>query len=114
MVTASLTLRITDQSVDCTLTASTERVVYKPWGLEGGGPGGNASLKIYRGGELISDNPKPRGFKLESGDLIVLKTAGAGGFGPVEKRDPEKIKKDYREGIINDEWLKAAGIELPV
>ena len=28
--------------------------------------------------------------------------------------DPEKIKKDYREGIIDDEWLRAAGIELPV
>lgn len=35
------------------------------------------------------------------------------GFGPVEKRDPEKIRKDYQEGIIDDEWLKEAGVALP-
>jgi N-methylhydantoinase B len=106
-------IRITPESTDSTLTASTERSVYRPWGLEGGQPGGNASLKIYRDGELISDNPKPRGFNLKSGDIITLKTAGAGGFGPVEKRDPEKIRKDYQEGIIDDEWLKEAGVALP-
>lgn len=105
-------IRITPESTDTTLTASTERVVYKPWGLEGGQAGGNASLKIYRGDELISDNPKPRGLNLKAGDLIVLKTAGAGGFGPVEKRDPERIKKDYKEGIIDDAWIKAAGIRM--
>ncbi len=105
-------IRITPESGDTSLTAATERSVYRPWGMEGGQPGGNASLKIYRGGQMISDNPKPRMINLETGDLVVLKTAGGGGFGPVEKRDPEKIRKDYREGIIDDAWLRDAGIQL--
>ena len=104
-------IRITPQSADTTLTAATERSVYRPWGLEGGQPGGNASLKIYRDDQLLSDNPKPRMMNLASGDLVVLKTAGGGGFGPVEKRDMEKIKKDYREGIIDDAWIQNAGIQ---
>ena len=103
-------IRITPESGDTSLTAATERSVYRPWGLEGGQAGGNASLKIYRSGEMISDNPKPRMMNLETGDLVVLKTAGGGGFGPVEKRDPEKIKKDYKEGIIDDVWIRNAGL----
>lgn len=105
-------IRITSESADSSLTAATERSVYRPWGLEGGQAGGNASLKIYRDGQLISDNPKPRMVNLEAGDLVVLKTAGGGGFGPVEKRDIEKIKKDYRDGIIDDAWIQSAGIQL--
>ncbi len=104
-------IRITPESADTTLTAATERSVYRPWGLEGGQPGGNASLKIYRGNQLLSDNPKPRMMNLESDDLVVLKTAGGGGFGPVEKRDMERIKKDYKEGIIDDVWIQNAGIQ---
>jgi N-methylhydantoinase B len=103
-------IRITPESGDTSLTAATERSVYRPWGLEGGQAGGNASLKIYRSDEMISDNPKPRMMNLETGDLVVLKTAGGGGFGPVEKRDPEKIKKDYKEGIIDDAWIRNAGL----
>lgn len=106
------TIKITEESASTTLTASTERAVYRPWGLEGGQPGGNASLIITRDGEVVSDNPKPRGFVLKSGDVVQLKTAGGGGYGPVSKRDKEKIRKDYKEGIIDDAWLKAAGITL--
>lgn len=106
------TIKITEESASTTLTASTERAVYRPWGLEGGQPGGNASLIITHDGEVVSDNPKPRGFVLKSGDVVQLKTAGAGGYGPVSKRDKEKIMKDYKEGIIDDAWLKEAGITL--
>ena len=105
------TIKITPESGDTTFTASTERVVYKPWGLEGGQPGGNASLKIFRDGKCISDFPKPRGVELQSGDIVELKTAGAGGYGPVEKRPVEQLRKELREGIIDEQWLINAGID---
>ena len=105
-------IRITPESAGTTFTAATERSVHRPWGLEGGQAGGNASLCIYRDGKLISDNPKPRNVSLETDDLIVLKTAGGGGFGPVEERDPEATRRDRREGIVDDAWLREAGVTL--
>ena len=64
-------------------------------------------------GELgVLAGHEPATIALEAGDLIVLKTAGGGGFGPVEKRDIQQIRKEYREGLIDDAWLQAAGIHL--
>ena len=107
------TIRILEESGDSMLiSASTERSVSRPWGLEGGQEGGNASIKIYRDGKLISDNPKPRNVALKTGDIIEMVTAGAGGYGPVAERDPELLRKELREGIINEKWLEEAGIVL--
>ena len=107
------TIRILEESGDSMLiSASTERSVSRPWGLEGGQEGGNASIKIYRDGKLISANPKPRNVALKTGDIIEMVTAGAGGYGPVSERDPELLHRELREGIINEKWLEEAGIVL--
>ena len=107
------TIRILEESGDSMLiSASTERSVSRPWGLEGGQEGGNASIKIYRDGKLISANPKPRNVALKTGDIIEMVTAGAGGYGPVSERDPELLRRELREGIINEKWLEEAGIVL--
>jgi N-methylhydantoinase B/oxoprolinase/acetone carboxylase alpha subunit len=39
-------------------------------------------------------------------------TAGAGGYGDVNERDPELLRKELREGIIDEAWLEAAGVKL--
>ena len=49
---------------------------------------------------------------LQTGDVIEMVTAGAGGYGPVSERDPELLRKELREGIIDENWLKEAGIVL--
>ena len=107
------TIRILEESGDSMLvSASTERSVSRPWGLEGGQGGGNASIKIYRDGQLISDVPKPRNVVLKTGDVIEMVTAGSGGYGPVSERDPELLRRELREGIIDEQWLKDAGVVL--
>ena len=107
------TIRILEESKDTVLVgAATERAVIRPWGLEGGQPGGNSSIKIYRAGKVISDNPKPRNVKLEKDDIVEMVTSGAGGYGPVSERDPEIIKREYREGIIDKKWIEEAGIDI--
>ena len=107
------TIRILEESGDSMLiSASTERSVSRPWGLEGGQEGGDASIKIYRDGKLISENPKPRNVALKTGDIIEMVTAGAGGYGPVSERDPELLRRELREGIINEKWLEEVGIVL--
>ena len=106
-------IRIMEESeASVLISAATERSVLKPWGLEGGQEGGNASIKVYRDGEVILDNPKPRNVQLQKDDIVEMITAGAGGYGPVSERDPELIRKEYREGIIDDKWIEEAGISI--
>ncbi len=106
-------IRIMEESeASVLISAATERAAIKPWGLEGGQGGGNASIKVYRNGEVILDNPKPRNVQLQKDDIVEMITAGAGGYGPVSERDPELLKKEYREGIIDDKWLEEAGISI--
>ena len=78
---------------------------------EGAG-GGNASIKVYRDGECILDNPKPRNVVLKTGDVVEMITAGAGGYGPVSEREPEILRRELEEGIIDENWLKEAGVSL--
>ena len=44
--------------------------------------------------------------------MIEMVTAGAGGYGPVSERDPELLRRELREGIIDEAWLKEAGVVL--
>lgn len=60
------------------------------------------------------DGPKPRNVQLQTGDVVEMITAGAGGYGPVQERDPELLRKELREGIIDENWLKEAGVSLPL
>ena len=94
------------------ISAATERAVSRPWGLEGGQEGGNASIKFYRDGEMYLSNPKPRNIALQTNDVVEMITAGAGGYGPVSERDPELLRRELEEGIIDENWLKEAGVTL--
>ena len=106
-------IRILEESEDSMLvSAATERSVSHPWGLEGGQGGGNASIKVFRNGQTISDTPKPRNVVLQTGDTVEMTTAGAGGYGPVSERNPDLLRRELREGIIDEQWLKDAGIVL--
>ena len=61
---------------------------------------------------MISDNPKPRNIQLQKDDIVEMITAGAGGYGPVSERDQDLIRKEYKEGIIDDKWIEEAGIKI--
>ncbi len=107
------TIRVTEDSADSVLiSAATERSVSHPWGLCGGGEGGNAGIEIIRDGEVISKSPKPRNVALVPDDVVKMTTAGAGGYGDIAKRDPAILRRELEEGIIDEAWLKKAGVNL--
>ncbi len=109
------TIRILADSQDTVLVAAaTERSRRAPWGLCGGGCGGTSSLRIYRDGRVISDNPKPRNVRLQTDDIVEMMTAGAGGYGPAAERDPLVVKKEYDEGIVDVKWIADAGIDIEI
>ncbi len=106
------TIRILGDSQDTTLIAATERIKRKPWGLCEGMSGATAELNIIRNGEKINEEGKVRNFKLEEGDIVELKTAGAGGYGNPLERGREHVMNDFREGKVTKEHLKDYGFEI--
>jgi N-methylhydantoinase B len=62
------------------LTTMVERVRIAPWGLEGGDDGRPSVVWLEREGERIALRGKGT-VALRRGDLIVVETAGGGGFG---------------------------------
>ena len=68
---------------DVTVSLITERRVFPPWGLEGGGPGAVGENWLLPGGD--EDRAQRLGdkcsFELRSGDVLRILTPGGGGWG---------------------------------
>ncbi|MDQ3894580.1 MAG: hydantoinase B/oxoprolinase family protein, partial [Actinomycetota bacterium] len=62
------------------LTTMVERARIPPWGLEGGEDGETSAVWLERDGRRISLRGKGT-LELRGGDLVVVETAGGGGFG---------------------------------
>ena len=73
-----------------------DRVQHPPRGRQGGEPGTPA--RVY-----IKDGPPLRGMGRETipaGGRMVLETAGGGGRGNPQDRDPEAIAQDRKKGLL--------------
>jgi N-methylhydantoinase B len=75
-----------------------------PRGVGGGGNGAPASPFFVLEGEhtvlpLIS---KGENIPLHPGDVVCLRTAGGGGYGPPSERDPELVRRDIDDGYITE------------
>ena len=75
----------------CHLRVDGSRLRIAPWGLAGGMPGGRGAFDAgnhqLKGGQGM----------LEAGDILVVTTPGAGGYGPPSARDPALLAQDARE-----------------
>ena len=73
----------------------------RPWGLDGGGPGGLAAIVLNPGGDgarpLAS---KVIGLLVKRGDVLRFRGAGGGGFGDPDTRDPALAARDVAEGLV--------------
>ena len=63
---------------------------------------------------MISDNPKPRNVRLQTDDIVEMRTAGAGGYGSASERNHEVVKREFNEGIIDKKWIADAGIDVEI
>lgn len=73
-----------------------DRVQHPPRGRQGGEPGTPA--RVY-----VKDGPPLRGMGRETipaGGRMVLETAGGGGRGKPQDRDPEAISEDHKKGLL--------------
>jgi N-methylhydantoinase B len=88
---------------EASLSVLSERNVIPPYGVVGGTSGAPNRFKVRRAGEIIepSDFPgKVAGFSLRENDVLVVETAGGGGYGDPTERDPNKVRDDVRVGFL--------------
>jgi N-methylhydantoinase B len=79
-----------------------DRFRIAPWGLFGGQPGARTRFMVARPGEEIQ-LPSKVNFALRKGDLLIIETAGGGGYGDPRQREPERIQNDLKTGSITPE-----------
>jgi len=87
-------------SDDVAFNCYSDRFRIAPWGLFGGHPGTPTRFQIERGGETITLDSKVNA-PLQKDDLLIIETAGGGGYGDPRKRDRQLLAKDLREGLLN-------------
>lgn len=72
-------------------------------GAAGGTAGGPHMMYLVSGGEERLLPLKAEGVQLSKGDKVRFTTPGGGGYGSVEKRDPEKTMNDVLDGYLSAE-----------
>ncbi len=89
-------------------SAHSDRHKICPWGLRGGSPGlcGKFTHRSKNRSTVIAS--KISGVLIEPGDILDVTTAGGGGFGYANARDPEMVQRDYRLGKISRKHAQEA------
>lgn len=85
------------------LTRGLERRVFRPWGYAGGCPGAQSELVINEGTENERRPAAPDVLSVHPGDVVTLRTAGAGGHGDPFQRDPDAVLRDVTTGLVSVE-----------
>jgi N-methylhydantoinase B len=80
-----------------------DRAVLPPFGVGGAGPAAPVRVSVRRGGvEIEFATPgKVTGHAITAGDVVVMQSAGGGGFGDPLARDPERARRDVGAGYVS-------------
>lgn len=89
------------------LTLLGDRHTKAPYGIFGGASGTLASSRLNPDGENLDLHSKEMR-ELKRGDVLSLRLAGAGGYGPPQKRERSAIEEDLRQGFITEAHARAA------
>jgi N-methylhydantoinase B len=87
-----------------TLSILSDKNVIPPYGVNGGFPGAPNRFTVRRDGRQIEPSALPgkvSGFPLREGDVVVMQTAGGGGFGDPSQRERSCVTRDLEFGYIN-------------
>jgi N-methylhydantoinase B len=91
---------------DVTVVLLGDRHGTPPYGLFGGEPGSLARTVLIRDGaetDLGSKEVK----RLQRGDIVSFRLAGAGGYGPAAERSRDSVRADLKDGYITPDAAKA-------
>jgi N-methylhydantoinase B len=77
-----------------------ERMKFRPWGVQGGRPGAPTEILLNHGSAEKQIFGKIDVLPVERGDVVTMRTAGAGGYGDPIERDPECVLADVVRGLV--------------
>ena len=89
-----------DHEASFTILADRDRK--GPGGLFGGKPGRTASYFLNSNGKTVRLGSKTT-VQLQPGDIVSYRTCGGGGYGLPAERDPERVLRDVRNGMVSRE-----------
>ena len=84
----------------------TKRRQCPPWGLNGGKDGATSDYLLKLPGQDEWESVDVGLHPVPKGSLVIIRTAGGGGWGDPLERDPEKVLEDVIEGFITAEAAK--------
>jgi N-methylhydantoinase B len=96
-----------------TISIHDDRWFTKPWGVNGGLPGGRSTKWIDRvdgSREIIPS--KCDNVHVEKGDVLHYVTWGGGGWGDPYDRDPQLVAKEVRQGLVTRDGARRYGVVL--
>ena len=94
-------------------SVQTDRTTVAPYGLSTGAPGAPTATYLRRTGRRIDfDTPgKVAGHRMREGDVLVMESAGGGGWGDPLTRDPDLVAADVAAGYLTtDQALDRYGV----
>ena len=86
-----------------------DRAVIPPFGVHGGGSAQQLAVSCQRGDAVTLFNTpgKVTGHRIQKDDLVIMESAGGGGYGDPLERDPENVLSDLLSGYITPHRAKA-------
>ncbi len=98
---------------DIALKATGDRQKFPPYGLEGGHPGASGSFYRSFEGKTTHMPGKSTGNVMQKGEVVIVNTPGAGGYGNPLFRDPQKVVDDVENGYVSlEKALKEYGVVI--
>ena len=80
-----------------------DRAAIPPFGVGGAGSGAPVKVSVSRGGAEVefATLGKATGYPLVSQDVVIMESAGGGGYGNPLARDPERVRDDVAAGHVS-------------
>ncbi|MGH6885085.1 MAG: hydantoinase B/oxoprolinase family protein, partial [Geminicoccales bacterium] len=94
---------------DAVLSVLSDKNIIPPYGVHGGMSGAPNRFTVRRDGREIEPSALPgkvTRFPLRAGDVVLIRTAGGGGWGDPLEREPERALADLRFGYLPDETAR--------
>ncbi len=91
---------------DATVSLLAERHRTRPYGLDGGDPGGTGAALVD--GERV---PAKTTRDCKAGTVVSVRTPGGGGHGDPADREPDAVLRDLRLGKITPERARRYGVD---